>query len=114
MTMTVFQKIIDGEIPAEKVYEDEFVLAFRDIQPKAPVHVLVIPKKPIVSVAHAEEDDEALLGKLLLAAAQVARMEGLESSGYRLVTNIGKQGGQSVDHLHVHVFGGRQMLWPPG
>ena len=112
--MTVFQKIIDGEIPAEKVYEDEFVLAFRDIQPQAPVHVLVIPKKPIVSVAHAEANDEALLGKLLLAAAQVARMEGLESSGYRLVTNIGTHGGQSVDHLHVHVFGGRQMLWPPG
>ena len=112
--MTIFQQIIDGDIPADKVYEDDFVLAFRDIQPQAPVHVLVIPKKPIVSVAHTEPDDEALMGKLLLAAAEVARREGLDSGGYRLVTNIGKQGGQSVDHLHVHVLGGRQMLWPPG
>ena len=112
--MTIFQKILDGEIPADKVYEDEFVLAFRDIQPQAPVHILVIPKKPIVSVAHAEHDDEALLGKLLLAAGEVARREGLMPSGYRLVTNIGGEGGQSVDHLHVHVLGGRQMLWPPG
>ena len=112
--MTIFQQIIDGDIPADKVYEDDFVLAFRDIQPQAPVHVLVIPKKPIVSVAHTEPGDEALMGKLLLAAAEVARREGLDSGGYRLVTNIGKQGGQSVDHLHVHVLGGRQMLWPPG
>ena len=112
--MTIFQKIIDGDIPADKVYEDDFVLAFRDIQPQAPVHVRVIPKKPIVSVAHAESDDETLMGKLLLAAAEVARLEGLAPNGYRLVTNIGRQGGQSVDHLHVHVLGGRQMLWPPG
>ena len=112
--MTIFQKIIDGDIPADKVYEDETVLAFRDIQPQAPVHVLVIPKKPIVSIAHADASDEAVLGKLLLVAAEVARREGLASDGYRLVTNIGRQGGQSVDHLHVHVLGGRQMLWPPG
>ena len=114
MAMTIFQKILDGEIPADRVYEDEFVLAFRDIQPQAPVHILVIPKKPIVSVAHAEKNDEALLGKVMLAAAEVARREGLADNGYRLVTNIGGQGGQSVDHLHVHVLGGRQMLWPPG
>ena len=114
MGMTIFQKILDGEIPADRVYEDEFVLAFRDIHPQAPVHILVIPKKPIVSVAHAETSDEALLGKVLLAAAEVARREGLAEDGYRLVTNIGGQGGQSVDHLHVHVLGGRQMLWPPG
>ena len=112
--MTIFQKIIDGEIPADKVYEDDAVLAFRDIQPQAPVHVLVIPKKPIVSIAHADASDERLLGQLLLAAAEVARREGLAPDGYRLVTNIGKRGGQSVDHLHVHVLGGRQMRWPPG
>lgn len=112
--MTIFQKIIDGEIPADTVYEDDFVLAFRDIQPQAPVHVLVIPKKPIVSIAHADASDETLLGKLLLAAGEVARREGLAPDGYRLVTNIGRRGGQSVDHLHVHVLGGRQMQWPPG
>jgi histidine triad (HIT) family protein len=112
--MTIFQKIIDGEIPCERVYEDDDVLAFRDIQPQAPIHILVIPKKPIVSMAHATAEDEALMGKVMLVAAQVAREDGLESSGYRLVTNIGQQGGQSVDHLHVHVLGGRQMGWPPG
>jgi len=112
--MTIFQKIIDGEIPCDRVYEDDDVLAFRDIQPQAPVHILVIPKKPIVSVAHSGPEDESLLGKMMLVASRVAREEGLESSGYRLVTNIGKEGGQSVEHLHVHVLGGRQMMWPPG
>ena len=112
--MTIFQKIIDGDIPCDRVYEDADVLAFRDIQPQAPVHILVIPKKPIISMDHASEQDEQLMGKVMLVAAHVAREEGLASSGYRLVTNIGKQGGQSVDHLHVHVLGGRQMLWPPG
>ena len=112
--MTIFQKIIDGEIPASKVYEDDQVLAFHDIQPQAPVHILVIPKKPIVSAATAQPEDEALMGKLMLAAAQVARQEGLEEDGYRLVTNIGREGGQSVYHLHIHVLGGRQMVWPPG
>ena len=112
--MTIFQKIIDGEIPASKVYEDDEVLAFHGIQPQAPVHILVIPKKPIVSAATAQPEDEALMGKLMLAAAQVARQEGLEEDGYRLVTNIGREGGQSVYHLHIHVLGGRQMVWPPG
>ena len=112
--MTIFQMIIDGEIPAFKVYEDDDVLAFRDIQPQAPVHILVIPKRPIISVATAGPDDEALMGKLLLTAAKVARQEGLEEAGYRLVTNIGREGGQSVYHLHIHVLGGRQMVWPPG
>ena len=112
--MTIFQKIIDGEIPADKVYEDEEVLAFRDIQPQAPTHILVIPKKPIVSIADATEEDGAVLGRLLLVAAQVAEAEGIAESGYRLVTNIRDQGGQSVDHLHVHLLGGRQMTWPPG
>jgi len=112
--MTIFQKIIDGEIPADKVYEDDDVLAFRDIQPQAPCHVLVIPKKPIVSMAHAEPEDDALIGKLMRIGAQVARDAGLENDGYRLVTNIGEKGGQSVYHLHLHVLGGRQMGWPPG
>jgi len=112
--VTIFQKIIDGEIPAEKVFEDADVLAFRDIQPQAPHHVLVIPKKPIISMAHAAPEDDALIGKVMRIAAEVARDAGLEQDGYRLVTNIGKNGGQSVYHLHIHVLGGRQMVWPPG
>ncbi|MDG1482972.1 MAG: histidine triad nucleotide-binding protein [Myxococcota bacterium] len=112
--MTIFAKIIAGEIPAERLYEDEHVVAFRDINPQAPVHVLVVPRKPLISVAHADAEDAELLGRLLLAAARVARELGLEPGGYRLVTNIGDQGGQSVYHLHVHLLGGRQMSWPPG
>lgn len=112
--MTIFQKIIDGEIPADKVYEDEDVIAFRDIQPQAPVHILVIPTRPIVSMATAGPEDQPLMGKLMLVAAQIAREQGLEEDGYRLVTNIGQQGGQSVYHLHIHVLGGRPMTWPPG
>lgn len=107
--MTIFQKIIDGEIPADKVYEDDDILAFRDIQPQAPVHILVVPKRSIVSMATASPGDQALIGKLMLVAAEVARMEGLEEDGYRLATNVGLLGGQSVFHLHVHVLGGRQM-----
>ena len=109
---TIFQKIIDGEIPAQKVHEDDEVLAFRDVAPKAPFHVLVIPKEPIRSLAEATPDDGALLGKVLLVAAKVARDAGIE--GYRVVTNIGEDGGQSVLHLHFHVMGGRRMSWPPG
>ena len=112
--MTIFARIISGEIPADKVYEDEHVVAFRDISPQAPVHVLVVPRKPLVSVADAGDEDALLLGRLMLAAAQVARQLGLEEAGYRLVTNVGSDGGQSVPHLHVHVLGGRQMIWPPG
>ena len=107
--MTIFQKIIDGEIPADKVYEDDEVLAFRDIQPQAPIHILVVPKKPIVSMATASASDQQLIGKLMLVAAEIARKEGLEEGGYRLATNVGLQGGQSVFHLHVHLLGGRQM-----
>ena len=112
--MTIFAKIIRGEIPADKVYEDEHVVAFRDIQPQAPTHILVIPRKPLVSVADAGPEDAELLGRLLLAAAQIARDLGLEADGYRLVTNIGRHGGQSVYHLHIHLLGGRQLSWPPG
>jgi histidine triad (HIT) family protein len=111
---TIFSKIIRREIPATIVYETENVLAFRDIQPVAPTHILVIPKKPLVSVAHAGAEDKELLGELLLAAAEVARQEGLEEGGYRIVANTGLNGGQTVFHLHLHVIGGRSCSWPPG
>ena len=112
--MSIFARIIAGEIPADKVYEDEHVVAFRDITPQAPTHVLVVPRKPLVSVAAAGDEDALLLGRVMLAAAQVARQLGLEEAGYRLVTNVGADGGQSVPHLHVHILGGRPMGWPPG
>lgn len=111
---TIFAKIIRKEIPASVVYETDEVLAFRDINPVAPVHILVIPKTPIVSIANAQPEHEALLGKLLLAAAEVARAEGLDQDGYRIVTNIGPSAGQTVFHLHLHVIGGRLFSWPPG
>ncbi len=112
--MTIFQKIIDREVPADIVYEDDDVLAFHDVNPQAPTHVLVIPKKPIQSVAQAEDGDAELLGRVLLVAARIATDLGLGRDGYRLVTNIGQHGGQSVYHLHVHLLGGRQLKWPPG
>jgi histidine triad (HIT) family protein len=112
--MTIFTKIINREIPADIVYETDTVLAFRDIAPQAPVHVLVIPKRSVVSLAHSQSEDAALMGDLMLACAEVARREGLEAGGYRVVTNVGRNGGQSVFHLHFHVLGGRTMNWPPG
>ena len=112
--MTIFQKIIDREIPANIIYEDEFCLAFNDIQPVAPVHILVIPLKPIVNIATATQEDKELLGHLMLVAAKIARNLGMDESGYRLVTNINQDGGQSVYHLHIHLLGQRQMQWPPG
>ena len=111
---TIFGKIVRREIPATIVYETDTVLAFRDISPAAPSHVLVIPKRPIVSVAHATKADAQLIGELMLAAAEVARQEGIAEGGYRIVTNIGQHGGQTVFHLHLHVLGGRPMDWPPG
>lgn len=112
--MTIFAKILSGEIPADKIHEDDRCIAFRDIAPQAPHHVLVIPRKPIVSMASAGPEDAALLGHLMLVAAKVARDLGLDSDGYRLVTNVGRDGGQSVFHLHIHVLGGRSLSWPPG
>jgi histidine triad (HIT) family protein len=109
----LFCKIIEGTIPSNAVYQDDACYAFFDIDPKAPVHVLVIPRKHIASLAHAEKGDEPLLGHLLWAAAEVARMKGL-ANGYRTVISTGRDGGQTVDHLHVHVLGGRAMHWPPG
>ena len=111
---TIFEKIIDREIPADIVYENEHCLAFHDIQPQAPVHVLVIPKRRIENVANLNDADQALAGKLLLAARDVAQRMNLVDQGYRVVANCGIDGGQSVDHLHLHVLGGRQMKWPPG
>ena len=112
MAGTLFERIIRREIPANIVYEDDDVVAFRDRNPQAPVHVLVVPRKPIPKVAYAADADAGLLGRLLLAAAKVARQEGLV--GYRLVVNNGEEAGQTVFHLHVHVLGGRPMTWPPG
>lgn len=111
---TIFSKIIAKEIPAQIVYEDDRVLAFRDIAPKAPTHILVIPKKEIATLADASAADEGLLGHLLLVAEKVARQEGLAASGYRLVINNGRDAGQAVAHIHVHLLGGRALQWPPG
>ncbi len=110
---TVFDKIIRREIPAQIVYEDNLCLAFQDINPQAPVHILVIPKKLIPQLSDAESQDHALLGHLLLTAKRVAAEVGLEN-GYRIVINNGPDGGQTVYHLHLHILGGRQLKWPPG
>jgi histidine triad (HIT) family protein len=111
---TLFEKIRDREIPAAIVFEDDLCLAFRDIAPQAPVHILIVPRKPLPRVGLAEAGDEALLGRLLLAAAQIARAEGIAESGYRLIINNGRDGGEAVPHLHVHLLGGRPLDWPPG
>lgn len=110
---TIFKRIIDREIPAEILYETDRCLAFRDVNPQAPVHVLVIPKLEIPCLADAADSDEALLGHLLLAARTIAVQLGL-TNGYRTVINCGPDGGQSVNHLHVHLLGGRPLSWPPG
>lgn len=112
--MTLFQRIIARQIPADIVYEDDLVLAFRDIQPQAPVHILLIPKKPIARIAEASAEDASLLGHLLSKAPEVARKAGIADSGFRLVINNGRDGGESVPHLHCHILGGRHMAWPPG
>lgn len=110
---TIFKKIIDGEIPADIVYEDDQCLAFRDINAQAPTHILVIPRKEIVSLDHLTDEDESLVGHMYSVIRKVAAESGL-SNGYRVVVNCGKNGGQSVDHLHFHILGGRQLSWPPG
>jgi histidine triad (HIT) family protein len=112
--MTLFEKIIARQIPADIVYEDDQVLAFRDIKPQAPVHILIIPKRHITRVNEAQSGDAALLGHLLLKAAEVARAAGLGETGYRLVINNGPDGGETVPHLHCHLLGGRPLDWPPG
>ena len=114
MSKTLFEKIIAREMPATIVYEDDLAFALRDINPQAPTHILVIPKKPIPRLAEAKASDQALLGHLLLKAAGLAAQLGLNQSGYRLVINNGEDAGEAVPHLHIHVLGGRHMAWPPG
>lgn len=111
---TLFQKIADKEIPADIVHEDDLCVAFRDISPEAPVHILIVPRKPVPRVAAADTEDASLLGHLLLTAARVARSEGIDGTGFRLVINNGPHGGESVPHLHIHLLGGRQLRWPSG
>lgn len=111
---TLFSKIIDGEIPGDFVHRDDACVVIRDINPQAPTHLLVIPVEPLPGIQAAEDDHRDLLGHLMLVARKVARDEGLARDGYRLVVNAGDDGGQEVDHLHVHVLGGRPLRWPPG
>jgi histidine triad (HIT) family protein len=114
MADNIFAKIIRKEIPAKIVYEDDRVLAFRDVEPKASTHILIVPKKDIARVSEARAEDEPMLGHLLTVAAEIARKEGIDGTGYRLVINNGAHAGESVAHLHLHLLGGRPMDWPPG
>jgi len=114
MSDTIFSKIVRREIPADIVYENDEVLAFRDLNPQAPVHVLFIPKRSLATLNEAAQADAELLGRLLLAAADYAKQQGFAESGYRTVINCNEHGGQTVFHLHVHLLAGRHMNWPPG
>jgi histidine triad (HIT) family protein len=114
MTKTLFEKIATKEIPAAIVYEDDQVVAFRDVRPVAPTHILIVPRQAVPRIGAAGLEDQALLGHLLLKAAQVAAQLGLAGAGYRLVINNGPDGGETVPHLHIHILGGRPMEWPPG
>lgn len=111
---TIFTKIINKEIPATIIYEDDEILAFRDISPQAPEHILVIPKKEIPTVNDIEEADAVLVGKLFLTAKKIAKELGFDEKGYRLVMNCNEDGGQTVNHIHMHILAGRQLSWPPG
>ncbi|QDU78669.1 HIT-like protein [Polystyrenella longa] len=110
---TIFKKIIDGEIPADIVYEDDQSLAFRDVNPQAPTHILIIPRKEIASIDHLSAEDEQVMGHLFLVAQKIAKQENL-TDGYRTIINCGEGAGQTVFHLHVHLMGGRNLTWPPG
>lgn len=110
----LFCRIVAGTVPSTQVYEDELVIAFRDIAPRAPTHILVIPRDHIASAADLTDDDATMLGRLFATAAELARQEGIADAGYRLVSNVGRWGGQTVDHLHIHLLGGRSFDWPPG
>ncbi len=112
--LTLFDRVIAGEIPVDKVYEDEHILAFRDINPQAPVHVLVIPKQKVRRFAELSEQDPLMVGRLFQGAAHVAHELGLTESGYRIVVNNGEHGQQTVEYIHLHILGGRQLNWPPG
>ena len=111
---TLFTKIRDREIPSDIVYEDDELFAFRDIEPQAPTHILVVPKQVIATVNDLDEDQAPLVGRMVLVARRLARQEGIDESGYRLVMNTNAEGGQSVFHIHLHLIGGRTMTWPPG
>jgi histidine triad (HIT) family protein len=110
----LFCRIATGTIPSDRVHEDDLVIAFRDIAPRAPTHILLIPRRHIASAADLTEADAPFLGRLFAVAAEIARSEGIADGGYRLVSNVGRWGGQTVDHLHVHLMGGRAFDWPPG
>lgn len=110
----LFCRIVRGDIPSRTVYDDELVLAFHDIAPRSPTHILVIPKRHIASAADLTEADAPLLGRLFATTAQIARDQGIADAGYRIVSNVGRWGGQTVDHLHLHLMGGRAFEWPPG
>lgn len=110
----LFCRIVAGEIPATKVHEDDLVLAIRDIAPRAPTHILLMPKRHVGSALDLTDDDSPMVGRIFTVAAELARSEGIAEDGYRLVSNVGRWGGQSVDHLHVHLMGGRAFAWPPG
>ncbi len=114
MEKTLFQKIADKEIPASIVYEDELCVAFRDISPAAPVHVLLVPRKPLPGITAATAEDAALLAHLMLKVTEIATAEGIADAGFRTVINTGEDGGQTVPHLHIHIIGGRSLQWPPG
>ena len=114
MSKTLFEKIIAREIPAQIVYEDDLVIGFRDINPQAPTHVLLIPKKPIPRISEASAEDHKVLGHLLLKAGEIAEQLGLKPNGFRLVFNNGPDAGEAVPHLHCHILGGRKLNWPPG
>ncbi len=109
---TIFSKILKGEIPCNEIYSDSLCIAFNDIQPQAPIHILIIPRKPIPSLKEASKNDQELLGHLLLVSAKLAKKEGLEN--WRTIINTGEEAGQTVFHLHIHVIGGRKLKWPPG
>jgi histidine triad (HIT) family protein len=110
----LFCRIVAGSVPSAKVHDDDLVIAFRDIAPRAPTHILLVPRDHIASAADLTEQDGPMLGRLFGVAADLARREGIAESGYRLVSNIGRWGGQTVDHLHLHLLGGRAFEWPPG
>lgn len=114
MTKTIFQKIADRELPADIVHEDDLCVAFRDVDPKAPTHILVIPREPIPSTDALTAEHAALLGHMWVVIPEIARQAGVAEAGYRVVVNCGDEGGQTVDHLHFHILGGRPMTWPPG
>jgi histidine triad (HIT) family protein len=113
-TDCLFCRIVAGQIPSTRVHDDELVIAIRDVAPRAPTHILLIPRRHIGSAADLVESDGPTLGRLFAVAAELARSEGIADDGYRLISNVGRWGGQTVDHLHVHLMGGRSFTWPPG